>query len=205
MMIIEVYGESRKGEDHKENEDGLLINKDKNLFAVADGLTLPYGGKEASSRAIQYLDQFFTGDLEKAFEKTNEKINEDKLKIPSVGWTTLNAAYVKNDGIVEVANVGDSFAYLIEDEIKILLAPSLTYVIGQPKIVIDVWRRKIKQDELILLCTDGITGVAKENDIFDIVKNNSIKNAVIKLLDYAEKQPTVYKDDKTAILLKLIK
>lgn len=202
-MEVEVYGESRRGADHLENEDAVLINKDKNLFAVADGVTLPYGGKEASTRAIKYLDKFFVHNLEKAFEKVNGKILEDKSKIPAIGHTTLVAAHVKPNRNVEIVSVGDSRSYLINHGIELLLAPSLTYVIGQEKILVDVWKHKLEPNELILLCTDGVTNVVEDNEIEKIVKSNNVKDAVVKLLNLAESRPTSYKDDKTVILLQV--
>lgn len=203
MMKVEAYCDSRQGADHFENEDAILFNKKKNLFAIADGVTLPFGGKEASTRSVKYLNKFFAGDLEEAFEKVNAKILEDKEKNPAIGYTTLVAAHIKNDKTVEIASVGDSRAYLINHGIELLLAPSLNSVIGQQKILIDVWKHKLDPTEIIMLCTDGVINVVKEDEIEKIVKSNSMRDAIVKILDVAENRPTSYNDDKTIILLKL--
>jgi serine/threonine protein phosphatase PrpC len=57
------YGASIKGEDHKENEDTILVEDRLGLYAVADGVTMPYGGGPASRLVISSLRSLFKGDL----------------------------------------------------------------------------------------------------------------------------------------------
>jgi len=88
MKIIS-FGETEKGEDHLENEDAILVDDKLKLYAVVDGVTLPYGGKEAAKRAIKYLKFYFKDDLKKAIENVNKKICENKTKNQEIGSTTL--------------------------------------------------------------------------------------------------------------------
>ncbi len=57
---------TEKGEDHEENEDSFLIDIEKNLFAIADGVSIPKGGSKASKLACELLQKLFKNDLKKA-------------------------------------------------------------------------------------------------------------------------------------------
>ena len=111
MKLIS-FGKTVKGEDHLENEDAILVDDKLRLYAVADGVTLPYGGKEASERALKYLKSFFKGDLKKAIEIVNKKIFNDKTKNPEIGHTTITVCFIKENKI-EIGHVGDSYAFII--------------------------------------------------------------------------------------------
>ncbi|MEM5801782.1 MAG: protein phosphatase 2C domain-containing protein [Candidatus Aenigmatarchaeota archaeon] len=113
-MKLQIYGKSVKGKDHKENEDAFLINKRKNLFAVADGVSNPPGGREAAIKSLNYLNKFFKNNLHEAIKKTNIKIIEEKKKNPKIGYTTLTAVNIKNNNL-EMAHIGDSSLFLIEE------------------------------------------------------------------------------------------
>ena len=110
-MKIVSFGDTKKGTDNIENEDSMLIDDARNLYAIADGVTIPEGGKEASSRAVTYLENIFVNELKKAIEHVNDKILEDKNSLP-IGYTTIVASAIKSS-ILEVANVGDTPAFLI--------------------------------------------------------------------------------------------
>ena len=102
------YGASVKGEDHKENEDSILVEDKLGLYAVADGVTMPYGGGLASRLAISSLRSLFKGDLAETILQVNTTVLDEKKK-PRIGSSTLTAAHLA-DGNVRIAHAGDSSA-----------------------------------------------------------------------------------------------
>ncbi|MEM7821843.1 MAG: serine/threonine-protein phosphatase [Candidatus Aenigmatarchaeota archaeon] len=206
-MKILCFGKSVQGKDHEENEDNLLIDLELKLFAVADGVTIPKGGKKAAEKAIKYLKLLFEKDLKGLVEKVNEKILEEMDNDP-VGYTTLAVAYIKNN-ILQTANIGDSSIFLIRDKISLLTASdrifgthALTQAIGQEYLKVDFREEKLKKGDYIILATDGITDVLSEEEIFSAVKNlKEPKKIVDFLIEKAKDRPKVYEDDKTLIVI----
>ncbi len=206
-MEYVVFGDSKKGTAHRENEDAILIDGIRNLYAVADGLTIPSGGKEASNRTMTYLKAEFDGKLKKAIEITNERLNKDK-SMHDVGYTTITAAKITNDKL-EIANVGDSPAFLIRDgKIRMLTVMdsffdmNLTQALGQPEVNVHVSMETLKVGDHIILASDGITKVLTEDELLDIVKKyQDPKKIVQETLLAASEEPQSYDDDKTMIII----
>lgn len=124
----------------------------------------------------------------------------DNKKLQGMG-TTLVAAYVHNDELY-VANVGDSRAYyynsqymwqmtedhsLVNEHIRAgLLKDSeakdfqakniITRSVGfEREVRCDIIRKKLSPGDCFLLCSDGLSGMVEDQDIFDVCKNNDIK------------------------------
>lgn len=126
--------------------------------------------------------------------------------------TTMVAAVIQEDTLT-VANVGDSRAYLYRNnkiqQITIdhslvagLLADgvitkeeaadhpqrnvilhSLGTAPHSPRI--DIFEQKLLQDDLILLCTDGLTRYATEEQLQTLIKNGPTDQAARRLVDFA--------------------
>ena len=114
---IASYGASVKGEDHKENEDTILVEDKLGLYAVADGVTMPYGGGPASRLAIGSLRSLFKGDLAETISQINRTVLEEKKQDPGIGSSTLTVAQL-TDRSVRIAHAGDSSAFLIRESSK---------------------------------------------------------------------------------------
>ncbi|HIQ49947.1 MAG TPA: serine/threonine-protein phosphatase [Nanoarchaeota archaeon] len=206
---MKVYGLSVKGKHHEENEDCYLINVEKKLFAVADGVSIPKGGKQASYFTMKFLNNFFNQNLKQAIEIVNEKIFELRSK-NICGFTTLTALHIKNNK-AQLCWIGDSPAFLIRAN-KIFLLTSfedvhenmLLQAIGSQNINIHEKIFEIKKGDKIILCTDGISSVLSENEILYIaLKYNDAEKICKNLIKIAEKMESVYKDDKTVITILL--
>ena len=132
-VAIEAFGRSDRGCTREKNEDDFLCldltaageSADFAwLLAVADGIGGHTGGAQASTIAVQTLEQEFAGPsgrnaapreiLERVFEKANGRIFEaaSRMEDASGMGTTLVAALI-GSGDAWVANVGDSRAYLL--------------------------------------------------------------------------------------------
>jgi len=210
-MKISSFGKVVRGKDHKICEDGIFLNKKMKLFAVADGVTVPSGGKDAAEKSLKYLKRFFKGNLVESFEKTNKKIIDDRAK-KFVGYTTLTAVKI-DEGIAKIANVGDSPAYLvysgrivpISGTDKIFGTQALSQAIGEQKIVVHYSEEKIGSGNYILMMTDGISDVLSKEEILNIfAREKKPENIAKRILGLAEKKQTVYNDDKSIIVIQIL-
>jgi len=206
MKLIS-FGKTEKGEDHLENEDAILVDYNLKLYAVADGVSLPYGGKEASERAINYLKSYFKGNLKNAVDNVNKKICDEKIKNPKIGSTTLSACFIKNKSMF-VAHVGDSSVFLVsKNKIKELTTPDsignvLLQAIGQLSINIHFYEEGLDKGNYVIICTDGITDVLNKEEILSItVKHKEPKNIVEALIKETKNRTRLYKDDLSAIVI----
>jgi len=208
-MKITSFGKTEKGEDHLENEDSILIDDKLKLYAVADGVTLPYGGKEAAERTINYLKSYFKGDLKKTIEVVNKKIYDDKIKNLDIGSTTLTVGFIKGKTI-NIGHVGDSYAFIVkENKIKEITSPDgvrgtaiLYQAIGQLDINIHFYEEPLQKGDYIILSTDGVTDVLDNKEILDIVKKYKKPKDIVNSLIYETKKKTrSYKDDLSVIVI----
>src|SRR5947199_9054600 len=84
------------------------------LYAVADGVTMPYGGGPATRLAISSFRSLFKGDLAETILQVNTTVLDEKNKSPGIGSSTLTAAHMA-DANVRIAHAGDSSALLIRE------------------------------------------------------------------------------------------
>jgi len=208
-MKINSFGKTEKGEDHLENEDSILVDDKLKLYAVADGVTLPYGGKEAAERAIAYLKSYFKGDLKKTIETVNKKICDDKLKNSNIGSTTLTAGYIRNN-IINIGHVGDSYAFIVrKDKIKEITSPDgvrgtgiLFQAIGQLDIDVHFYEETLQKRDYIIFSSDGVTDILNNKEILTIVKKyEKPKDIVEALIKETKNKPRSYRDDLSVIVL----
>jgi len=211
-MRIGSFGKSVKGKNHFENEDNLLIDERFRLFAVADGVTMEGGGREASQRVMKYLKESFKGDLEGAMEEMENKYVKESLKEGFKGCTTISAVHL-HENLLKVCNVGDSLVFLFrEGELEILTRVDkvpgtsiLIQAIGRRPISIYSVEKELKEGDYIILATDGITDILNWMEIVDIVKKFKDPNAIVdEMIKEAERKFKVYDDDKTVIVIRVI-
>lgn len=211
FMRIISYGKSVQGKDHFENEDNMLIDEKLKLFAVADGVTIPRGGKEASEKAMKYIKELFKGYLRNAIEEANKKIVEEKHDEGFEGYTTIVAAHLEED-ILRVCNVGDSSALLFRNgkletltwTDKIAGTSSLDQAIGQEFVNIHSSEIKIEDGDYIILATDGVMDVLGEIEIEEIVKKFKDPESIAeKMIEEVGRKPKDYDDDRTAIVIEI--
>jgi len=208
---MKVFGCTHPGpRTHNEDSHGILELDDALLLIVADGLGGHNAGEVASNLAVKEIqgtikEQYNSTDdhkmvLAKAIEKANREIFDQAAANPEYSGmgTTVVAALVKGDKAV-VANVGDSRAYLINNnEIRQVtkdhsLVQSLLdigaideeEVSGHPQknVVLKTLGRKdtvegnfyvveLNDGELLMLCTDGITDTLIDGQIRGIIRND---------------------------------
>ena len=140
-----------------------------------------------------------------------EKVREDR-SMEGMG-TTVVAATMK-DGYLYVANVGDSRLYLIDQEIEQITTDHslveemirvgelqrkdarshpdrniITRAVGvRAPVKIDFFDVKLEKGDIVLLCSDGLTNMVEDDDIFRIVKKSgSLEEMAKHLVNEANK------------------
>ena len=220
------------------NEDSLAVTRfgDIYLLAVADGLGGHSAGEIASGLAVIELEEAvnkgfsegitdFRMLLQQAFEKTNREIYSLARENPDYSnmGTTLVAALIEEERCV-IANIGDSRAYLIGEEIKqqtkdhsfvqelvdrgIISEEEafdhpekniITRVMGtDADIKPDLYEIRIR-GQYLLLCSDGLTDSLRGEEIRRIIiSSKDLDEACEKLINSAKE--TNGRDNITVIL-----
>ena len=191
------------------NEDRyLFVNEDDYvILVVADGMGGHNAGDIASTIAIDEvlkynLNKGFLEDTEESLKEcidvTNRKIYDYSISNPDCHGmgTTLTMAVIIKDKVY-IANVGDSRAYIINDEIERITVDhsyveelkimgriteeeainhpnknQITRAVGTEKEVeTDIFTKELNKKDVILLCTDGLTNMVMEDEILSIVRS----------------------------------
>jgi len=185
------------GRLRQSNEDALVLADP--VFAVADGMGGARAGEVASAMAVAALYGLAGGadELVGALEDVNARIHtaaQADATLTGMG-TTATAALITRDELV-VAHVGDSRAYLLRDgrlqqvtEDHSLVAELIrrgaltpaeaerhpqrsviTRALGaEPGVEVDVVRLVPQAGDVLLLCSDGLTGMVGDGEIGRIV------------------------------------
>ena len=185
------------------------------LVAVADGLGGHRGGEVASSLAIEKLVAA-DGTPEERVRAANDAIQSRVFEEPRlVGMgTTLTVAELRPDGDVTLAHVGDSRAYrwhagrfnqltndhtFVQDELDAgRLTPEqarnhpersvLTRALGfGHDLVVDGARLKVSVGDRLLLCSDGLTSMVRDDRIAPILESEAPSAAVWALIEAANR------------------
>lgn len=166
--------------------------------------------------------------LKKLVEDTNTTVFETSLKNPEASGmgTTLTMAVIAGQKVT-VAHVGDSRLYLMRDEIIQQITEDHTYIwelikkgsltreeaevhprkhvitraIGSsPDLEVDMLTLEIQDEDILLLCTDGLTNMIGDDEIYRILKDNEPEAACEALIEAAKSKGG--EDNITVIVIK---
>lgn len=170
---------------------------------------------EGLNKMMENNDTEIPGGLIKAVSYANEKVYTMAALNPihSGMGTTVVAAYVDGD-TAYVANVGDSRAYAVRDDEIFQITTDhsvvaelvrcgsitpeearrhpqkniITRAVGTDTSVrTDVFEYDYAPDDILLLCSDGLSTMLEDKDILAIVKNgNTSEEIVTSLIDAAK-------------------
>ncbi len=151
--------------------------------------------------------------LKEAFLFANGKILEaasGNKGLSQMGTTLTAALVLEAEGLLYVGHVGDSRAYVMSrgqirqitddhsitgelirngtiSEADARKHPGrnlLTMALGsQEDIAVSVYREKLSENDLILLCTDGLTGLVESSEIASILAESSVTEAAQTMVD----------------------
>ncbi len=211
------------GKRRELNED-YIYTSDKtvgslsNLFIVADGMGGHNAGDYASKHTVEKVvetieelpnEQDMEEIIQEAIYRANAYIYEKSRENSSLSGmgTTLVVATIK-DGVVTVANIGDSRMYVVNDEIRQITKDHslveemvtmggidreaarthpdkniITRAIGVKELVLaDFFEVRLEKEDKILLCTDGLTNMLKDDEIHHIIESNKDVEAAARAL-----------------------
>lgn len=164
--------------------------------------------------------------IREASRRIFEKATEDS-KLHGMGTTTVVLLFRNNKAYI--ANVGDSRVYrirgkkinqitkdhsLVGEQIRAGLLSAddsrvnrlkniITRSVGfQEDVDSDVDIRPVKVGDRFLLCTDGLSNLVQDEEIRDVILNNELEPAVLRLIDVANERGG--DDNITAIIVEVV-
>ena len=168
------------------NQDAFLLEPDRGLYAVADGMGGHPAGDVASALAVDRLREVFADDradpaqaLAGALEQVHAAVRADAEATPErTGMGTTMVVALVGDDAAWVAHVGDSRCYLFsEGRLRPVTADHgaggyLTQALGLDRGVRpDVVEVPLREGDRLLLCTDGLTNMVGDEDVEAILRD----------------------------------
>jgi serine/threonine protein phosphatase PrpC len=235
-LMLEACGVSDPGSVRPNNEDYYLVLRDRGLYLVADGMGGAQAGEHASKLAAEtvaeVLQQHEHPDakaLAEAFEEANRRVLSAASQDAALeGMGTTLVAALENGPEVLIASVGDSRAYLYQDNHLFAITEDQTWVqeVGRrlgidetslkshpmrhvltmaigvsPQLRIHAYALTPKPGTQILLCSDGLHGVVEPEVIAETLDGDGGLEAKCRRLIAAAKHAGA-PDNITAVLLK---
>lgn len=119
-LILKTEHKTFTGKKKLENEDSILVNVDKGIFIIADGMS-GWNGKNASSTAVkvvyesleaQLKNRMSNEEIESLLRESLEKARRDVIKFDVQSGTTIDVGIV-HDFTFHFAHIGDSRIYAL--------------------------------------------------------------------------------------------
>ncbi len=198
------------GKKRELNEDSIYASEKPvgnlpNLFIVADGM----GGHNAGDYASNFTVNTLVEEIENSFEKNPSIIFQKALNVANQKLREAAANDVKKRGMgttvvaatcmgryLQVANVGDSRLYVVNNTIKQITTDHsyveemirrgnlerenarsnpnkniITRAVGaKSEIKADIYVVELKPGDLILMCSDGLSNMLEDEDMRMIIK-----------------------------------
>jgi serine/threonine protein phosphatase PrpC len=144
MLLLSAVAQTHRGRRRKVNEDSFVVQEDRHLFVVADGMGGHSGGKVASHQAVDTIAvSFDTGDfgdlvaglsrdgaeLAASIQSANQAIWEQAAREPALkgmGTTVVAVRFAPNKGRLYIGHVGDSRCYRLRNGIFEMLTSDHT-------------------------------------------------------------------------------
>ncbi len=224
--MLKSYAITDIGQRRQLNQDFIYLSETPignlpNVFIVADGM----GGHNAGEFASRYAVETIVDEISLSFEKnpvmilgkaiekantyTRQKAKEDK-KLMGMGTTVVIATCIGK--YLEVANVGDSRLYVINDRIKQITVDHslveemirmggidreaarnhpdkniITRAIGaRDTVEADFFNLELNTGDMVLLCSDGLTNMVDDDTIQHVLRKKvSLKERAEELVEIA--------------------
>lgn len=241
--MLKSYAITDIGRKRKLNQDFIYCSETPignlpNVFIVADGM----GGHNAGDFASRYAVETIVEEIRASFEKnpvtilskaiekanasTRERANEDRA-LSGMGTTVVIATYIA--GHLEVANVGDSRLYVVNDKIEQITVDHslveemirmggidretarnhpdkniITRAIGAwDTVEADFFDLELNAGDKVLLCSDGLTNMIDDETIRQILNNGqSLKESAEELVRTANYNGG--KDNISVIIIEML-
>lgn len=240
--MLKSYAITDIGRKRKLNQDYVYWSEEPignlpNVFIVADGM----GGHNAGDFASRYAVETIVEEIRNSFEKnpvtimgkaiekanslTRQKAYED-ISLAGMGTTVVIATFIA--GHLEVANVGDSRLYVVNDMIRQVTVDHslveemvrmggidresarthpdkniITRAIGaRDTVEADFFDLELCDGDQVLICSDGLTNMVEDETIRYILKRGgSLKERAEELVRSANDNGG--KDNISVIIIEL--
>lgn len=225
------------------NQDCVYNTDDKtgrfsNLYIVADGMGGHNAGDMASRICVETVCSSIAESelitpvsiLEEAVRKSNKRVIEVAATSPEYeGMGTTLVISTILDGVLYVANIGDSRLYVLRDSLEQItedhslveemvksgeLAKEnvrshpnkniITRALGiGPDVEADYFQFEVMENDIILMCSDGLTNMVEDIDIEYTIKSSrdNPQKAMMELLSKANEAGG--KDNITVLVVKV--
>ena len=224
--MIKSFSVTDIGRKRKLNQDFVYSSDEavgnlKNVYIVADGMGGHQAGDYASKCTVETMVREIKGCFEQspirilsrairiANDQVRRKAREDE-SLYGMGTTVVVATVLGK--YLQVANVGDSRLYIINEEVRQITRDHslveemvrmggldreaarnhpdkniITRAIGaRDTIEIDFFHEELKSGDLILMCSDGLTNMLEDEEIGRILKTpGTIEERAERLIDAA--------------------
>src|SRR5512140_3588983 len=252
-VSVSAFGLTDVGRKRRHNEDAYLLDAERGLFVVADGMGGHAAGEVASRLTVESIQEFIAGTeddhdntwpfgynnrysvdgnrLSTAVERANEKVMRAVVNRPELkGMGTTVVAALFDEKRATLVHVGDSRAYLLREEELRRLTDDHSWVQeqvnagilseeearshplknvvtralgGAAHVSVDLIEVPIRPGDRFLLCSDGLTGMVPDEDLFAHFRSDGlIEKTVRQLVDTANDRGGV--DNITAILVEVL-
>jgi PPM family protein phosphatase len=205
MDMLESAAASDQGCVRLNNEDYCLIEPQLGLYVLADGMGGAKAGERASRLAVETVAKMVQSSdhrdsqvLLQAVEEANRQVldaAQSDTELEGMG-TTLVVALELESGL-DIASVGDSRAYLLDEDGFRAITDDQTWVneVGRPlgldeeslrnhpmrhvltmaigasvPLAVNYYSVPLKGRALVLMCSDGLHGVVQGDDLERIVR-----------------------------------
>jgi protein phosphatase len=232
MMMVKASARTDIGRVRNRNEDSFLIDRGASLYAVADGMGGHAAGDVASQTAIAAFAAAFheRRDILAAARSANRAVLERAQAEPEKSGmgTTLTGIELKARSM-SVVHVGDTRLYRLRADELVQLTHDHTVAqdmvdsgtlskeaamqhpagsmlkraLGlRPEVEIDVFEEELVAHDLLLLCSDGLSGMLTDHDIQQILSvGHDLDARAEQLILHAYRRGGL--DNITAILLQV--
>lgn len=194
----------------------LLIVAD-GMGGHAGGATASRMAVDAVQRAVAGAPEASGEVLRDALEHANHEVHQEALRNAQLAGmgTTGVALLFAGEGRGWVAHVGDSRAYRLRDgeirqitddhslvaelqrrgvisEEEAMVHPRRNEVLRslgvEPEVTVDVVDLEVRPGDQFLLCSDGLSGVVRDEEIADVLRREPPEQAVRTLVDLANER-----------------
>ena len=225
---MQIFAKTDKGKVRSINQDAFYINTLSDgsaLAVVCDGMGGANAGDIASKTAVEIISQYILNGYNPSMSfdditrLINNAITSANLEVYALSQkdeqlrgmgTTAVVAVVRNTEAI-ICNVGDSRAYLIDNELKQItrdhsvvqslvesgkLSPEearvhpeknvITRALGvEENVLTDGYCVELAENNKLLLCTDGLSNYADADSILRIVNDNALDKVTDLLIKEA--------------------
>ena len=224
--MIKSFSVTDIGKKRKLNQDFVYSSDEPvgnlpNVYIVADGM----GGHQAGDYASKCTVETMVREIRGCFEKSPIRILSKAIRIANdqvrkkareddslLGMATTTVVATCLGKYLQVANVGDSRLYIINDEVRQITRDHslveemvrmggiareearnhpdkniITRAIGaRDTIEIDFFHEELKSGDIVLMCSDGLTNMLEDDEIGRILKGQgTIEERAEELIDAA--------------------